>query len=90
MQGIVASDELVNAFWEMVVELKRADSGLEYTREGVQDMVFSMLNWRTVDLGFIRRVRHPPPMPPSDGPFSVFLLWKQIEVSTRVSVPCTQ
>ena len=53
----MASEELIEAFWEMVCELKRGRQIITYSREDVSDMVNSMLNHRSVDLGFIRRVR---------------------------------
>ena len=58
-QENVASEELTDAFWEMVCELKRGRQGVSYSREDVSGMVNSMLNYRSLELGFIRRVRSP-------------------------------
>ena len=61
-QENVASEELTDAFWEMACELKRGRQGVSYSREDVSGMVNSMLNYRSLELGFIRRVRSPPHM----------------------------
>lgn len=57
--GVAASEELVNAFWEMVTELSHANAGLGCSRGQVADMVHGLLNWRAPDLGFIRKARRP-------------------------------
>lgn len=49
-------DELVDACWEFVLELKKGRQGLTHTRSVVADMVVAMLNWGSPALGFIRRV----------------------------------
>ena len=81
-QETVASEELIEAFWDMACELKRGRQAVSYSREDVSDMVNAMLNHRSVDLGFIRRVR-----PGSLSPASIYLVAAPMR-SSKVRVLC--
>ena len=55
-------EELIDAFWDFVSQLKRGRQGMTYSRESVAEMVTAMLNWGSAKLSFIRRVRRSFPL----------------------------
>lgn len=59
-QEVGCPEELVDACWEFVGQLRRGRQGLCHSREAVAEMVGAMLGWGSPALAFIRRVRHPP------------------------------
>ena len=57
LQDNVGLEELIDAFWDFVSQLKRGRQRMALTRESVAGMVTAMLNWGSAELSFIRRVR---------------------------------
>ena len=63
-QASAASEDLVDAFWEFVIELKCRREALQMTRTEVAEMANAMLEWHSPDLGFIRRASFTPAAAP--------------------------
>ena len=49
-------EEMCDAFWEFVLELKKGRKSLAHTREMVSEMVKAMIVWGSPALNFIRKV----------------------------------
>lgn len=55
-QDVKSVDEMCNACWEFVLELRKGRRSLAHTRENIAEMINAMLLWGSPAIGFIRTV----------------------------------